>query len=89
MDRLNSDRGELIIEQLTIQRYIREFAATIKTDLHWQGTSILALQQATEDYATEVFREADFKRIRSGRGAVKVETEDMQAAVASVSNRST
>lgn len=41
---------ELLIRKLPFQRLVREIAQDFKTDLRFQSTAILALQEASEAY---------------------------------------
>ncbi len=41
---------ELLIRKLPFQRLVREIAQDFKTDLRFQSTAILALQEAAEAY---------------------------------------
>ena len=41
---------ELLIRKLPFQRLVREIAQEFKTDLRFQGSAVLALQEASEAY---------------------------------------
>ena len=41
---------ELLIRKLPFQRLVREIAQEFKTDLRFQGSAVLALQEAAEAY---------------------------------------
>src|SRR5437763_1882468 len=46
---------ELLIRKLPFQRLVRELADQFKSDLRFQGTAILALQEAAEAYIVSLF----------------------------------
>jgi histone H3 len=45
----------LLHAQLPFQRLVREIAQDFKTDLRFQGSAVLALQEATEAYLVGLF----------------------------------
>ncbi|CAN0064397.1 unnamed protein product, partial [Heterosigma akashiwo] len=47
---------ELLIRKLPFQRLVREIAQDFKTDLRFQGSAVLALQEAAEAYLVGLFR---------------------------------
>lgn len=47
---------ELLIRKLPFQRLVREIAQDFKTDLRFQSTAILALQEASEAYLVSIPR---------------------------------
>ena len=46
---------ELLIRKLPFQRLLREIAQDFKTDLRFQGSAVLALQEAAEAYLVGLF----------------------------------
>uniref|UniRef100_UPI00358E5A57 histone H3-like n=1 Tax=Myxine glutinosa TaxID=7769 RepID=UPI00358E5A57 len=44
---------ELLIRKLPFQRLVREIAQDFKTDLRFQSSAVMALQEASEAYLTE------------------------------------
>ena len=48
---------ELLLRKLPFQRLVREIAADCKADLRFQGSAIMALQEATEAYMVSLFEE--------------------------------
>ena len=48
---------ELLIRKLPFQRLVRELAQEFKTDLRFQSTAILALQEAAEAYLVGLFED--------------------------------
>ena len=44
---------DLLIRKLPFQRLVREIAQDFKTDLRFQGSAVLALQEASEAYLEE------------------------------------
>ena len=57
---------------------IRELAQEIKTDLRFQGSALLALQEASEAYLVTVFEDTQLCAIH--RGNVTIQPKDMQLA---------
>jgi histone H3 len=49
---------ELLIRKLPFQRLIREIAQEYKTDLKFQSTALLAMQEAAEAYLVGLFESA-------------------------------
>ena len=46
---------ELLVRKLPFQRLVREIAQDFKTDLRFQGSAVLALQEAAEAYLVGLF----------------------------------
>lgn len=46
---------DLLIRKLPFQRLVREIAQDFKNDLRFQGSAILALQEASESYLVGLF----------------------------------
>ena len=63
---------ELLIRKLPFQRLLREISFSIKKDLRWQSTAILALQEAAEDYLVRMFQEVNFCAIHGGRQTIQI-----------------
>eukprot|EP00798_Chlamydomonas_sp_ICE-L_P001584 gene1583-biopygen14425 len=51
---------ELLIRKLPFQRLVREIAQDFKTDLRFQSSAVLALQEAAEAYLVGLFEEHNF-----------------------------
>lgn len=49
---------ELLIRKLPFQRLVREIAQQYKTDLRFQGSAVLALQEASEAYLIGIFEDS-------------------------------
>ncbi|GAB1297992.1 Histone H3.2 [Apodemus speciosus] len=47
---------ELLIRKLPFQRLVREIAQDFKTDLRFQSSAVMALQEASEAYLVGLFR---------------------------------
>ncbi len=65
---------DLLLRKLPFQRLVREIAQDFKTDLRFQSTAILALQEAAEAYLVSLFEDTNLcaihaKRVRSSRPA--------------------
>ncbi|XP_056603764.1 uncharacterized protein LOC130420701 [Triplophysa dalaica] len=57
---------ELLIRKLPFQRLVREIAQDFKTDLRFQSSAVMALQESSEAYLVGLFEDTNF--IMSGRG---------------------
>ena len=70
--------SELLIRRLPFQRLVREIAQDFKTDLRFQSTAIMALQEATEAYLVGLFEDTNLCAIHAKR--VTIQPKDMQLA---------
>ncbi|XP_051999853.1 uncharacterized protein LOC127655866 [Xyrauchen texanus] len=61
---------ELLIRKLPFQRLVREIAQDFKTDLRFQSSAVMALQESSEAYLVGLFEDTNFQKllIMSGRG---------------------
>ncbi|XP_033617847.1 histone H3-like 2 [Fukomys damarensis] len=67
---------ELLIRKLPFQRLVREIAQDFKTDLRFQSSAVMALQEASEAYLVGLFEDTNLSQfltfsattIMSGRG---------------------
>ena len=50
---------DLLIRKLPFQRLVREIAQDFKTDLRFQGSAVLALQEASEAYLVGLFEDTN------------------------------
>ena len=69
---------ELLIRKLPFQRLVREIAQDFKTDLRFQSTAILALQEAAEAYLVGLFEDTNLCAIHAKR--VTIMPRDIQLA---------
>ena len=69
---------ELLIRKLPFQRLVREIAQDFKTDLRFQATAIMALQEAAEAYLVGLFEDTNLCAIHAKR--VTIMPKDMQLA---------
>ena len=69
---------ELLIRKLPFQRLVREIAQDFKTDLRFQGSAVLALQEATEAYLVGLFEDTNLCAIHAKR--VTIMPKDIQLA---------
>lgn len=69
---------ELLIRKLPFQRLVREIAQDFKTELRFQSTAILALQEASEAYLVGLFEDTNLCAIHAKR--VTIMPKDMQLA---------
>ena len=69
---------ELLIRKIPFQRLVREIAQEFKTDLRFQSTAVLALQEASEAYLVGLFEDTNLCAIHAQR--VTIMPKDMQLA---------
>lgn len=69
---------ELLIRKLPFQRLVREIAQDFKTDLRFQTSAVMALQEASESYLIGVFEDTMLCAIHAKR--VTIMPKDMQLA---------
>jgi histone H3 len=69
---------ELLIRKLPFQRLVREIAVRFQTDLRFQSTAILALQEASEAYLVGLFEDTNLCAIHARR--VTILPRDMALA---------
>lgn len=69
---------ELLLRKLPFQRLVREIASDLKADLRFQGSAIVALQEATEAYMVSLFEDTNLAAIHAKR--VTIMPKDMSLA---------
>ena len=69
---------ELLIRILPFQRLVREIASDFKSDLRFQSSAVLALQEASESYLVGLFEDTNLCAIHAKR--VTIMPKDMQLA---------
>ncbi len=69
---------ELLVRKLPFQRLVREISQEFKTDLRFQSSAILALQEASEAYMVGLFEDTNLCAIHAKR--VTIMPKDMQLA---------
>ncbi|VDM28597.1 unnamed protein product [Toxocara canis] len=69
---------ELLIRKLPFQRLVRDIAQDFKTDIRFQLSAVLALQEASEAYLVGLFEDRDLCTIHAKR--VTFMPEDIQLA---------
>ncbi|CAB9509068.1 Histone H3 [Seminavis robusta] len=69
---------DLLIRKLPFQRLVREIAQDIKSDLRFQESAVLALQEASEAYLVGLFEDTNLCAIHAKR--VTIMPKDMQLA---------
>jgi len=67
---------ELLVRKLPFQRLIREIAQNYKSDLRFQGSAIMALQEAAESYLVGLFEDTNLCAIHAKR--VTILPKDIQ-----------
>ena len=68
----------LLIRKLPFQRLVREIAQDFKSDLRFQGSAVLALQEAAEAYLVGLFEDTNLCAIHAKR--VTIMPKDIQLA---------
>lgn len=68
--------SDLLIRKLPFQRLVREVTQDFRTDLKFQASAILALQEAAEAYLVQVFEYTNLCAIHAKR--VTIMPKDMQ-----------
>ncbi|KAJ9534352.1 hypothetical protein QJQ45_016049 [Haematococcus lacustris] len=66
---------ELLIRKLPFQRLVREIAQDFKTDLRFQSSAVLALQEAAEAYLVGLFEDTNLAAIHAKRHYAKIMDE--------------
>ena len=69
---------ELLIRKLPFQRLVREIAQDFKTELRFQSSAIMALQEASEAYLVGLFEDTNLCAIHAKR--VTIMPKDIQLA---------
>ena len=69
---------ELLIKKLPFQRLVKEIAQNFKSDLRFQASAVIALQEATESYIVNLFQDTNLCAIHARR--VTIMPKDMQLA---------
>ena len=69
---------ELLIRKLPFQRLVREVAQEFKSDLRFQSSAVIALQEACESYLVSLFEDTNLCAIHAKR--VTIMPKDMQLA---------
>ena len=69
---------DLLIRKRPFVKLIREIAYGIKSDIRFQSTALLALQEATESYLVAVFEDSNLCAIHAKR--VTIMPKDIQLA---------
>ena len=69
---------DLLIKKAPFQRLVREVAQDFKTDLRFQSSAVMALQEASESFLVGLFEDTNLCAIHARR--VTVMPKDMQLA---------
>jgi histone H3 len=69
---------ELLLRKLPFQRLVKEIALEYKSDLRFQASAVLALQEASESYLVGLFEDTNLCAIHAKR--VTIMPKDMQLA---------
>ena len=69
---------KLLIPKLPFQRLVKGIAKKMLTDIRFQSSAILALQEASEAFLIALFEDTQLLAIHAGR--ITIKPEDMQLA---------
>jgi histone H3 len=69
---------ELLIRKLPFQRLVREIAQNFRTDLRFQGSAVVALQEAAEAFLVGLFEDTNLCAIHAKR--VTIMPKDIELA---------
>ncbi|KFM67991.1 Histone H3.1, partial [Stegodyphus mimosarum] len=69
---------ELLIRKLPFQRLVREIAQDFKTDLRFQSSAVMAMQEACEAYLVGLFEDCNLCAIHAKR--ITIMPKDVQLA---------
>jgi len=69
---------ELLIRKLPFQKLVKEISQDYKTDLRFQSTALLALQEASESYLVGLFEDTNMCAIHAKR--ITIMPKDIQLA---------
>jgi histone H3 len=69
---------ELLIRKAPFERLVREVSQDFKSDLRYQSTAVLALQEASEAYLVGLFEDTNLCAIHAKR--VTIMPKDIQLA---------
>ncbi|XP_018496277.1 histone H3.3 [Galendromus occidentalis] len=64
---------ELLMRKLPFQRLVREIAQGFKTDLRFQNSAVMALQEASEAYLVSLFEDTNLCALHAKRVTIKAE----------------
>jgi histone H3 len=67
---------DLLVRKLPFQRLVREISEDFKSDLRYQSTALLALQEAAEAYTVTLFEDTNLCAIHAKR--VTIMPKDIQ-----------
>ena len=69
---------ELLIKRLPFQRLVKDIAQAFKSDLRFQASAVLALQEAAESYMVSLFQDTNLCAIHAKR--VTIMPKDIKLA---------
>ena len=69
---------DLLIRKLSFQRLVKEISADYKTDLRFQSSALLALQEASEAFLIKLFQDTQLCALHAKR--MTIMAKDMQLA---------
>jgi histone H3 len=69
---------DLLMRKLPFQRLVREVAQEFRTELRWQGSAVMAMQEAAEAYLVGIMEDTNLCAIHAKR--VTIMPRDIQLA---------
>jgi histone H3 len=72
---------ELLIRKLPFQRLVREIAQDFKTDLRFQSSAVLALQEASEAYLVGLFEDTNLCAIHAKRVTIMPKVKSINQTI--------
>ncbi|KAG7157881.1 histone H3-like 13 [Homarus americanus] len=78
---------ELLIRKLPFQRLVREIAQDFKTDLRFQSSAVMALQEASEAYLVGLFEDTNLCAIHAKRVIMNSFVNDIFERIAAEASR--
>lgn len=69
---------DLLLKRLPFQRLVREIAQQMRNDLRFQATALIAIQEASESFLTNLFEDTNLCAIHAKR--VTITPKDLQLA---------
>jgi histone H3 len=70
--------GALLLRKLPFQRLVREIAQSVRSELRFQSSAVLAIQEAAEEYLVHLFEDTQLVALHAKR--VTIMPKDMQLA---------
>jgi histone H3 len=79
---------ELLLKKLPFQRLVRSICAEFKSEIRWQGSALMALQEAAEAYLIGLFQDTQLCALHAKRVTIMPKDMQLARAIRGESNRS-